>query len=164
MDNPVVYIIINSELRMSAGKAAAQAVHAAMMIRDYTENFLDSYKRTVIVLESKDAQQLENLWEYLDNAGIHSEYYIDEGRNEIDAYSITALAVEPIAHDDTEKREIFESFRLFTEFNWNSLYETPEYNYSNAWRYLTYIKENNRGKIPHHVKKTMDWLYKEKNK
>lgn len=111
MDNPVVYIVLNGELNMSPGKAAAQAVQASKMISG--DHFTDSYKRTVIVLEAKNGEQIRNLHEYLKTADIYSKYYIDEGKNEVDAYSITALAVYPISHDDTPKREIFEDFPLF---------------------------------------------------
>jgi peptidyl-tRNA hydrolase len=114
MENPILYVVLNGELKMSAGKAAAQAVHAAMMLEDnYSGSFAAAYKRTVIVLEAKNAEQIKNLEEYLTMADVFAEYYIDEGVNEVDAYSVTALAVEPIAHDDTEKREIFASFPLF---------------------------------------------------
>lgn len=112
--NPILYIVLNGELNMSAGKASAQAVHAAMMLQNnFGGNFTGSYKRTVVVLEAKNSEQIKNLHEYLRVAEVFSDYYIDEGKNEVDAYSITALAVEPIAHDDKELREIFESFPLF---------------------------------------------------
>lgn len=96
---------------MSGGKAAAQAVHAAKMIK--RDTFTDNYKRSVIVLQADNSEQMRNLHEYLDRAGIKSEYYIDEGKNEVDAFSLTALAVYPFDSDDLEKREIFESFPLY---------------------------------------------------
>lgn len=100
---------------MSAGKASAQAVHAALMLENNGKvGFSESYRRTVIVLEAENQKQIENLWEYLDNADIYAEYYIDEGVNEVSAYSITAMAVEPIQSDDLDKREIFAPFKLFT--------------------------------------------------
>lgn len=115
MEDPILYIILNKELNMSAGKASAQAVHAAMMLESNGKvGFSDSYRRTVIVLEAENAKQIENLWEYLDKAGIYAQYYIDEGVNEVSAYSITAMAVEPIWSGDLEKREIFKPFKLFT--------------------------------------------------
>lgn len=112
--NPIIYIILNGECNMSAGKAAAQATHAAMLLEDnYDGSFAAHYKRTVIVLEAKNSDQIKNLAVYLDGAGIFNDYYIDEGKNEVDAYSVTALVVEPIAHDDTEKRKIFHDLPLF---------------------------------------------------
>lgn len=114
MKNPVIYIILNGELKMSPGKAAAQAVHAAMMLSEAThEAFLSDYKRTVVVLEAKDTQQLKNLSYYLESTNLDCEYYIDEGVNEVSAYSATALAVGPIEADDTETRAMFESFPLY---------------------------------------------------
>lgn len=114
MKNPIIYIILNGELKMSPGKAAAQAVHASMMLNANSKSdFMSDHKRTVIVLEAKNAEQIKNLAIYLDEADIDCDYYIDEGKNEIDAYSVTALAVGPIAYDDKENREMFESFPLY---------------------------------------------------
>lgn len=110
--NPVVYVVINGELNMSPGKAAAQAVHAAAMIKNI-DKFGKEVFRTVIVLEAKNTQQVLNLHGYLNAMGIESKYYIDEGVNEVDVYSVTALAVEPIDSDDFEKRDILKPFPLF---------------------------------------------------
>lgn len=113
MNNPIIYVVLNKELKMSPGKAAAQAVHAAMLLEgNYDNLFASSYKRTVIVLEGT-GEQIKNLHIYLQEAGIFSDYYIDEGKNEVDAYSVTALAVEPIDGEDREKRDIFADFDLF---------------------------------------------------
>jgi len=114
MSNPVIYIILNGELKMSSGKAAAQAVHAAMLLENnYSGSFTMSPRRTVIVLEADSAEQIKNLHEYLQHHNIFSEYYIDEGVNEVGAYSVTALAVEPIDSEDVHKRSIFASLHLF---------------------------------------------------
>tara|TARA_B100001245_G_C22888265_1_gene427495 strand:- start:2134 stop:2616 length:483 start_codon:yes stop_codon:yes gene_type:complete len=110
----ILYVVLNKELNMSAGKAAAQAVHAAMSLQNAGVGFADNYKRTVIVLEAENSEQIRNLEEYLNTAELFSMKYIDEGVNEVSAYSITALAVEPIDHDDEEKREIFAPFKLFS--------------------------------------------------
>jgi peptidyl-tRNA hydrolase len=109
--NPILYVLLNGELKMSSGKAAAQAVHAAKML-GASKDFAN-YKRTVIILEAKNSEQLRNLHEYLKTAGIKSCYYIDEGANEVDAYSLTALAVYPFDYEDEAKREIFASFPLY---------------------------------------------------
>lgn len=112
--NPILYVILNGELNMSPGKAAAQAAHAAMMLKNsHKSEFTGNYERSVIALAAKNTQQLLNLAEYLRRAGIGFEYYIDEGRNEVDAFSVTALAVAPIDGNDETKRRIFESFPLF---------------------------------------------------
>lgn len=112
MKNPVIYVLLNGELKMSPGKAAAQAVHATMLLdADSKGNFLSDYKRTVVVLEAKNSEQMKNLFTYLDDAEIDCDYYIDEGKNEVDAYSITALAA--FVGDNEELRELFESFPLY---------------------------------------------------
>lgn len=112
MKNPVIYIVLNGELKMSPGKAAAQAVHAAMMLSlGSNSDFLSDRKRTVIVLEAKNADQIRGIDEYLSDSNVDADYYIDEGKNEVDAYSITALAA--FAGDDLDKREIFESLPLY---------------------------------------------------
>lgn len=116
MNNPIIYIVLNGELKMSPGKAAAQAVHAAMMLSANTHGeFVSDYKRTVIVLEAKNAEQLKNLYEYLDEAEIDADYYIDEGKNEVDAFSATALAAGPFYYglEGEEQRKIFEDLPLF---------------------------------------------------
>ena len=114
MNNPVIYILINGELNMSPGKAAAQAVHASMTLGEKSKaEFSSQTKRTVIVLAAKNAEQIKNVEEYLSMSEIDSDYYIDEGVNEIDAYSVTALAAGPIAADDAETRSIFEAFPLY---------------------------------------------------
>lgn len=105
---------------MSPGKAASQAVHAAMLLRDgFGGSFTQSYRRTVVVLEAEDAQQIMNLSEYLGTAGLSSQYYIDEGANEVAAYSITALAVEPFESKNKRLREIFEKFKLYSYDNYD---------------------------------------------
>lgn len=114
MKNPVIYVVLNGELKMTAGKAVAQAVHAAMMQSANAHgDFLSDYERTVVVLEANNTQQLLNLYTYLDETEVEANYYIDEGRNEVDAYSVTALVAGPIAHEDKELRDIFAPFPLF---------------------------------------------------
>lgn len=111
---------------MSSGKAAAQAVHAAMMIpEEYKHEFSDEdrpYKRTVIILEAKTGTQLDRIATYLERAGIHHETYIDEGKNEVEAFSMTALAVETIDENDEETREIFSALPLYgSQDQWHEL-------------------------------------------
>jgi peptidyl-tRNA hydrolase len=110
----VLYVILNGSLNMSPGKAAAQAVHAAMMLNstDRTK-FRANKRRTVIVLEAKNNDQIYGITDYLTDANIDFEYYVDEGVNEVDAFSTTALVVEPIDSSDMEKREIFAGLPLF---------------------------------------------------
>jgi len=114
MDNQILYVILNNELRMSAGKAAAQAVHATMMIEEkHRERFTENYRRTVVVLGAKSREQMDGIVDYLVDARIDFETYVDEGVNEVDAFSFTAIAVEPIRSDDEEKRQIFAGLSLY---------------------------------------------------
>lgn len=148
-ENPILYVVLNKELNMSAGKAAAQAVHAAMMAGERSNHFIKYPKRTVIVLEGT-TEQIKNLQEYLDIAGIWSDYYIDEGVNEVGAYSATALAVEPIMADDKAKREVFKSFSLFYE----------EQTATKAIRALSCVVPYSHR--PWFVRLTLRWLRKQK--
>lgn len=125
MNNQIIYIVLNGELKMSSGKAAAQAVHAAMMLNIEARNdFMKNYKRTVIVLEAKNSEQIKNIYSYLDYVAVEADYYIDEGVNEVDAYSVTALAVGPIDTLDVEKRSIFAGLPLFgyKKSNWDRMW------------------------------------------
>jgi peptidyl-tRNA hydrolase len=142
---------------MSAGKAAAQAVHAVMTLGVSLKGFSDTHKRTVIILEADNEQQLRNLDEYLDGASIYSDYYIDEGMNEVAPYSITALAVEPIASDDEDKRAIFEQFSLFRgeSDDYTEAYEHLSIA-CRGFRDYDYASMGNH--TPRHIKKTLKWL------
>lgn len=152
MTDPLIYIVLNGELNMSPGKAAAQAVHAAMMLEnEYKGRFADKVRRTVIVLDAKNSEQIKNLHAYLWNNNIFSAYYVDEGMNEVDAYSVTALAVEPIEADDETKREIFESF---------SLHGNTGNRAHKAWIALSDVINNGDGwlGVPWYVRRTINWL------
>lgn len=125
MNNQIIYIVLNGELKMSSGKAAAQAVHAAMMLNiEARDEFMNNYKRTVIVLEAKNSEQIKNIYSYLDDVAVEADYYIDEGVNEVDAYSVTALAVGPIDALDLAKRNIFAGLPLFgyKKSNWDRMW------------------------------------------
>lgn len=99
---------------MSAGKAAAQAVHAAMMMEEkYRESFTKNTRRSVIVLEAKGREQLDGIVDYLSDAKLEFQYYIDEGINEVAPFSFTALVVEPISEEDVKSREIFAGLPLY---------------------------------------------------
>ena len=112
MNNPILYIVLNGELKMSPGKAAAQAVHSAMLLQNTARSvFTSSPRRTVIVLEAKNSQQIQSLYKYIHGYDIDADYYIDEGVNEVDAYSVTALAA--FVGENEELRQVFEAFPLY---------------------------------------------------
>lgn len=115
MNNPVIYVLLDSSLNMSAGKASAQAVHAVAQLHTHSgiDEFAEQTKRTVIILEAKDQQQLYNLETYLLQLDVPCASYIDEGVNEVTPYSLTALAVGPIEADNEEARSILAPFRLY---------------------------------------------------
>lgn len=156
MDNPILYIILNKELNMSPGKASAQAVHAAMMLESKCrDSFTAQYRRTVVILEAQGREQLDGISDYLHDAGIYHEYYTDEGINEVEAFSFTALAVEPIEASDEKKREIFSSLKLFSgKPDAKTSYDRA----ANAIREAIPYQTDRR----RFVKKTLNWLDKKK--
>jgi peptidyl-tRNA hydrolase len=112
--NIIRYIVVNKDLKMSAGKAMAQTVHAVSLVsgpKDPTA-YNNAKQRTVIVLEGT-GEQIKNLHNYLIDRDIDCDYVIDEGTNEIPTMSITALATEAFDIEDIEKREIFSRFKLY---------------------------------------------------
>lgn len=112
--NVITYVVVNKDLKMSAGKAMAQVAHAIMntITEDGLDDYGDALQRTVIILEGTGSQIL-NLFNYLGLRDISSGYVIDEGVNEIPTMSITALATEPFDIEDQETRDIFRGFKLY---------------------------------------------------
>lgn len=112
--NTIQYVVVNKDLKMSAGKAMAQVAHAIMNAVMYEDrrSYIKAKQRTVIVLEGSE-NQIRNLEEYLAERDINSDYVIDEGANEIATMSITALATEVFDIEDTEKRNIFSGLKLY---------------------------------------------------
>lgn len=115
MNSPIIYIVLNGGLKMSAGKAAAQTAHALASLHNYRgiSGFSEQKKRTIIVLKAQDQQQMDNLEDYLLQLDIPAMSYIDEGANEVLPYSVTALAIGPIDKYDQEKRDILKDFPLY---------------------------------------------------
>lgn len=112
--NTIQYIVVNKELKMSAGKAMAQVAHAVSLVSKSKDirAYNNAKQRTVIVLEGT-AAQIENIALYLYERGIHAEYVIDEGVNEIPTMSITALATQQIDVEDKDTRGYFWGFELY---------------------------------------------------
>lgn len=112
--NTIQYIVVNKDLKMSAGKAMAQVAHAVSLVskaKDLTK-YNKANQRTVIVLQGT-GQQMENLDLYLYERGIRAQYVVDEGVNEIPTMSITALATEQLDIKNEEHREMFSGFDLY---------------------------------------------------
>lgn len=97
------YAVVNFELRMSAGKVAAQVAHAVSRLQ------LKSPK-VMIVLQA-NAEQLHNLKAYLDENKIKNHLYIDEGVNEVPPMSATVLAFGKFAEDFTP--DFIKGFQLY---------------------------------------------------
>ena len=112
--NTIQYVIVNKDLKMSAGKAMAQVAHAVSLVSKPKD--LKAYnaakQRTVIVLEGS-AAQIENVCLYIYERGLHAEYVIDEGVNEIPTMSITAMATQQFDVEDQDARDMFRGFELY---------------------------------------------------
>lgn len=144
---------------MSPGKAAAQASHAVMMLASASRReFVNEAKRTVIVLAAKNAEQIRSLEEYLDGMAVDNNYYIDEGMNEVDAYSVTALAA--YAGCDDEVKSVFEQFELFGG-NYNRDPRSSARKASDEIRNVMDRRYYFKPGVPSHVYKTLKWLKKQ---
>lgn len=86
-----LYVVVNTDLKMSIGKASAQVAHAVARIGI-------TAPKIVIVLGAT-TEQLHNLDQYLTSAKIAHHLYIDEGVNEVPPMSATALAFGNIPED-----------------------------------------------------------------
>lgn len=119
--NPVMYIVLNKGAKMSTGKAAAQAAHAA--VEAYIATPESNTKRvwhrgghyTKIVLEAVDAEQLKTFKSYLSDRGFDSVLIIDEGRTEIDAFTPTALGCCIVDKDNAHVQATFSTFKLYKD-------------------------------------------------
>lgn len=111
--NTIQYIVVNKDLKMSAGKSMAQVAHAVSLVSKTKDikAYNKAAQRTVIVLEGS-AWQIQNLALYLHERGVRSQYVVDEGVNEIETMQITALATEQFDIDAVE-RDMFRGFGLY---------------------------------------------------
>ena len=88
-----MYVVVNEDLNMSAGKTAAQVAHVVSRLKSKPP-------KVVIVLQGT-SEQLTNLRQYLNDNNIPCSYYIDEGVNEVPAMSLTAVAFGGVVEDFT---------------------------------------------------------------
>lgn len=110
MEEIVQYYIVNQQLKMSAGKVAAQVAHAATQgVLQYHRQplFSDwlSSGQTKIILKANQVD-LENLVE---------QGYVsikDAGRTEIEAGSLTVVCLPPMRKKDAQK--LTSKFNLFS--------------------------------------------------
>lgn len=118
--NPVIYIFLNKSLKMSVGKAAAQAAHATVMSVIATDGtghmeWLNSPHRTIIVLEARDEAHMKNVRAYLAERKVSSVRIIDEGVNEIDPHVWTALATCILDKDAQYVKDVMSTFKLYRD-------------------------------------------------
>ncbi len=118
--NPVIYIFVNKSLNMSSGKVAAQAAHAAAMTvceedQEKRLQWLTAPHKTILVMEARNELHIMNIEKYLKDRGIKPVTIVDEGVNEIDAHTITALATNILSRDDEYTQQTMSTFRLFKE-------------------------------------------------
>ena len=115
--NPVIYIFMNKSLGMSAGKLAAQAAHAAVVIGLGNNNaeWLNYPHRTILIMQARDEAHMHNIAQYLKERGIKTTPIIDEGVNEIDPHVWTALATDILDKDDDNVAKSLSTFKLFRD-------------------------------------------------
>lgn len=103
MGNGKMYVVVNKDLHMSPGKAAAQVAHAVSRLDVGSPS-------TMIILEGT-TEQIRNLNIYLNSANIPNGIYIDEGVNEVPPMSMTTLAFGMVEQDFTP--EFIKGFKLY---------------------------------------------------
>lgn len=121
MSRPVMYIFVNKSLHMSAGKVGAQTVQAAIgAYRISNDKLVKSWwneggHHTTLIMEARDEKHLSNISDYLFERGFNSFMMIDEGMTEIDAHTMTALAVVVVDKEDAHTEKTFQSFKLYRD-------------------------------------------------
>lgn len=118
--DPCMYIFVNRDLGMSAGKVGAQAAHAGVEAFRISEESLVNqwymgghYKKLVML--ARDTEHLLIIERYLNERGLKTKLIIDEGMTEIPAHTATALGVEIVDKDSGHVKATFESFKLYRE-------------------------------------------------
>ena len=115
----VMYIFINRELRMSAGKLGAQSAHAAVeAYRSSDPKLVKQWYNTghtKLILQARDSETLQTIERSLNKHGLKTFPVIDEGRTEIDPNQFTALGVEIVNKANEYIQDIFSTFQLYRE-------------------------------------------------
>lgn len=119
-ENPIIYIFLNKSLGMSVGKAAAQAAHAAVFASSNSSDadrqlWSVSPHKTIIVLEARDEDHIRNIETYLRQRNFTSNMIVDEGVNEIEPHTITALSSTILDKNDENVSLTFSSFSLYKD-------------------------------------------------
>lgn len=113
--NPVVYIFINKSLHMSAGKLGAQAAHAMAHAHLTDTNWWKKPHRTILIMEARDGEHMNSIQMYLLQREIPCNIVIDEGANEIDPHTPTALSTIVLNKDDAKIKKIMSTFKLYRD-------------------------------------------------
>lgn len=113
MKKPTIYIFMNKSLGMGAGKLAAQAAHAIAKVPIGKE--WDAPHRTILVMQARDENHLDKIARYLEERKVKSYSIIDEGVNEIEPHTITALATQVVDKDSPITDDIFSTFELYRD-------------------------------------------------
>ncbi len=115
----VMYIFINRELNMSAGKLGAQSAHAAVeAYRGSDPVLIEQWYNsghTKLILQARDSKVLQTIEQSLNGHGFKTFPIIDEGRTEINPNQFTALGVEIVDKANEYVRDIFSTFQLYRE-------------------------------------------------
>ncbi|MBT4870821.1 MAG: aminoacyl-tRNA hydrolase [Candidatus Diapherotrites archaeon] len=114
MSELVQYILINTGLKMSCGKACAQASHASVSVLDKVDKkVLDEWKQNgmkKIVLKVNSTEELVELFQNTKNAGLPCALITDAGRTQIASGSKTCFACGPV--DEEAAAKYFSDLKL----------------------------------------------------
>ena len=102
VDEAKMVIAVRADLKMSKGKAAAQAAHAAVNCAFASkkkdsrtfDKWMDSGQRKV-VLKVQDEKQLFEIKAMADASGLINSVITDAGRTEIAPGSVTCIGIGP---------------------------------------------------------------------
>lgn len=117
---PVIYVFINKSLGMSAGKLSSQTAHAvALSLCDEDKPFLEIWRnsihRTMIILQAKDDQMMKNIEAYLAERNFEMYLQYDEGVNEVEPHSLTAMASKILNKNEQVVEDAFSTFKLYKD-------------------------------------------------
>lgn len=113
MRKPTIYVFMNKQLGMSAGKLAAQAAHAVALVPIGKE--WQAPHRTILVMQARNEAHIRNIAGYLEQRLVTTYQIIDEGVNEIDSHVVTALATQVVDKADERSEDIFSTFELYRD-------------------------------------------------
>jgi PTH2 family peptidyl-tRNA hydrolase len=103
-------VIFRSDLRLSRGKVAVQAGHAAVSAaeearkrhRDWWEEWLHEGQRKIVV-KAKTEKELEELEEQARELGLPCALIVDRGLTEIPPNTITCLGIGPAPSEKIDR-------------------------------------------------------------